>query len=118
MAYANAEERGSLVSGLRDAADFLEQNPEVPAPRCADLMVFPPATSTEQEMRTEVDRIAALIGTPVKDDTADEGHYTTARQFGPVQYQAVAIPARCRELRRARMSYTENIILPEPREEA
>jgi hypothetical protein len=32
MTYANAEERSDLISGLRELADFLEQNPEVPAP--------------------------------------------------------------------------------------
>lgn len=112
MTYANAEERGSLISGLRELAEFLEQNPEVPAPPWADLMVFPPA-STEQEMKAEIDMIAALIGADVNDDTADDGHYTTGRGFGAVQYRAVGIPARWRALRRARMSYAENIILPE-----
>jgi hypothetical protein len=112
MTYANAEERSSLISGLRALAGFLEQNPEVPAPRWADLMVFPPA-STDQEMKAEIDTIAALIGADIKDDTADEGHYTTARGFGAVQYRAVGIPARLRALRRAQMSYTENMALPE-----
>jgi len=32
MTYANAKERSDLISGLRELADFLEQNPEVPAP--------------------------------------------------------------------------------------
>lgn len=112
MTYANAGERSSLISGLRELADFLEQNPEVPAPRWADLMVFPPA-STDQEMKAEIDKIAALIGADLKDDTADDGHYTTERGFGAVQYRAVGIPARRRALRRAQMPCAENIILPE-----
>jgi hypothetical protein len=109
MTYANAEERSGLVSGLRELADFLEQNPEVPAPRWADLMVFPPA-STDQEMKAEIDMIAVFIGAGIKDGTADDGHYTTARGFGAVQYRAVGIPAQRRALRPAQMSYAENII--------
>ena len=30
--YANDEQRVRLVAGLRDLADFLDQNPDVPAP--------------------------------------------------------------------------------------
>lgn len=112
MTYANAEERSGLISGLRELADFLEQNPEAPAPRWADLMVFPPA-STDQEMKAGIDMIAALIGADIEDDTADDGHYATGRGFGAVQYRAIGIPARWHALRRAQMSYAENIILHE-----
>jgi hypothetical protein len=112
MTYANAEERSDLISGLRELADFLEQNPEVPAPRWADLMVFPPA-STDREMKAGIDAVAALIGADIEDGTADDGHYTTGRGFGAVQYRAVGIPARWRAVRRARMFYAENIVLPE-----
>ena len=31
--YANNEERVRLIGGLRDLAEFLDQNPLVPAPR-------------------------------------------------------------------------------------
>jgi hypothetical protein len=112
VTYANAEERNALISGLRGLADFLEKNPEVPAPRWADLMVFPPAR-TDQEMKAEIDTIAALIGAGIQDDTADDGHYTTGRRFGAMQYRAVYIPAQWHALRRAQMSYADNIILPE-----
>jgi hypothetical protein len=30
--YANDEQRVRLVAGLRDLADFLDQNPDVPTP--------------------------------------------------------------------------------------
>ena len=43
--YANSEERAGLIAGLRDLAQFLDQNPDVPAPRWADLLVFPPVAS-------------------------------------------------------------------------
>jgi hypothetical protein len=112
MTYASAEERRSLIAGLRDLAGFLEENPEVPAPRWADLLVFPPHT-TDQEMKTEIDTIAALIGAEVTDGTADDGHYTTARAFGAVQYRAVGIPGQLRPHRSTQMPEAESIILPE-----
>ena len=43
--YANPDERVRLIRGLHDIADFLDQNPDVPAPGWADLMVFPPAVT-------------------------------------------------------------------------
>ena len=39
--YANDEERVRLIAGLRDLADFLNQNPGVPVPRGTDVLVFP-----------------------------------------------------------------------------
>jgi hypothetical protein len=95
---------------LRDLADFLEGNPEVPAPRWTDVLVFP-LDGTDNEMKAEIDRIAALIAAGVSDQTADGGHYTAARKFGPVQYEAVAILAQWQARRAARMSYTENVIV-------
>lgn len=109
VTYADAEERSGLIAGLRGLADFLEGNPEVPAPRWADVMVFPSA-STDDGMCAEIDGIAALIGAGIDDQTAGHGHYTTCRSFGPVQYTAVAIPASSRAYRDARMSYSENVL--------
>jgi hypothetical protein len=90
--YANAEERSALINGLHEAAEFLDQNPQVPAPRYADLFVFPP-TGSDAEMFAEIDAIAEQIGSTA---SADEpaGHYRAVRDFGPVQYRAIAIPNR------------------------
>ena len=55
--YANSEERAELIAGLRDLADFLDQDPQVPAPRFTDLFVFPPDGS-DAEMFAEIDVIA------------------------------------------------------------
>lgn len=110
MTYASLEERNSLIAGLRDLSDFLEGNPEVPVPRWADVLVFPPER-TDQEMKAEIDRIAALIGAGVNDHSGDDGHYAASRKFGPVQYEAVGISADWRARRAARMSYTENIVI-------
>ena len=67
--YANPDERARLIAGLRDLAEFLDQNPQVPAPRYTDLLVFPP-TGTDAEMFAEVDVIAEQIGvTASQNDT-------------------------------------------------
>jgi hypothetical protein len=109
MIYANPEERKKLIAGLRSLADFLEGNPEVPSPRWADVMVFPSATTESQTLR-EVDAIARVTGAHVDDRTASYGNYTASRDFGPVQYRAVAIPASSRTHHDAQASYSSNVI--------
>jgi hypothetical protein len=93
--YANDEERARLIAGLRDLAKFLDQNPQVPAPRYTDLFVFPPPGS-DAEMFAEIDAIAGRIGVMASTDDSPAGHYIAARYFGLVQYRAVAIPNRAR----------------------
>ena len=94
--YSNSGERERLIAGLRELADFLSQNPQVPAPRYADVLVFPPR-GTDAEMFAEIDAIAEHIGvTASPDDDTPTAHYTAARQFGPVQFRAVAIPLAAR----------------------
>lgn len=93
--YANDEERVRLIAGLRDLAEFLSQNPQVPAPRYADVLVFPP-TGIDAEMFAEIDAVAEQIeATASADDSS--GHYRAIRYFGPVQYRAVAIPNSAHE---------------------
>ena len=94
--YANDEQRVRLIAGLRDLADFLDQNPDVPVPRRADLLVFPPEAS-DAEMFAEIDTIAELIGSTASDADSPRGHYSAVRDFGPVQYRAVAIPHSARD---------------------
>ncbi len=100
--YANSEERAGLIAGLRELAEFLDQNPDVPAPRWTDLLVFPPAGS-DAEMFAEIDVIADQVGVTASDADSPAGHYSASRGFGPVQYRAVAIPhaARNTENRKA-----------------
>ena len=88
--YANDDERARLIAGLRDLAEFLDQNPQVPAPRYADVLVVPPSGS-DAEMFAEIDAIAERIGATASAE-APAGHYRAVRYFGSVQYRAVAIP--------------------------
>jgi hypothetical protein len=93
--YANPEERARIIAGLRDLADFLDRNPQVPAPRFTGLFVFPQAAS-DAEMFAEIDVIAARIGTTASTADSPAGHYSAVRDFGPVQYRAIAIPHSAR----------------------
>ena len=116
MTYADPAERRDLISGLRALADFLENDPEIPAPFSADVLVFPPQAS-DKDGRAEVDRIAAMIGAPVVDRTARNEHYVTSRRFGAVEYRAVFIPPRVRAHHDAQASYSGRIIPASAEEE-
>ena len=90
MTYANADERGRLTAGLRELADFLDSNPNVPAPYDATVYLFPPIGGSDTESRAEIDVIASLLFTQAATTTG--GHYVASRFFGPVEYRAIAIP--------------------------
>jgi hypothetical protein len=89
VSYANPEERAALIGGLRALADYLESNPEVPAPRYTDVYTFPPDRACA-EMRAEIDAIAVVLRRQAR-ETGRGRHYTVTRSFGPVEYRAVAI---------------------------
>lgn len=94
--YANDGERHRFIAGLHDLAEFLDTNPDVPAPCRTDVLVFPP-DGTDVEMFAEIDTIAGRIGTTTTDADSPHGHYRAVRDFGPVHYRAVAIPHRDRD---------------------
>jgi hypothetical protein len=91
--HTNSEQRGRLIAGLRQLADFLGQNSDVPAPRYAEVIVFADRASNA-EMFAEIDVIARQIGATASSAGSPAGHYSAARDFGSVRYRAVAIPAR------------------------
>ena len=91
MNHADSTERTALISGLRALADYLESNPEVPTPTYPVIHTFPP-TDNWAQMRAEIDATAARLG--VNAHLSGGGHYVAARLFGPVEYQAVAIPRK------------------------
>lgn len=94
--YADDKQRIRLIAGLRDLADYLEQNLRVPVPPRADILVFP-AEASDAEMFAEIDTIAEMIGSTASDTDSPHGHYSAVRNFGPVQYRAVAIPHSARK---------------------
>ncbi len=90
MSYASQDERSRLIDGLRALAQFLHDHPEVPAPRWADILVFP-LDGTDEEKCAEIDVLASRIGAEPREIVP--GHYSASLYFGPVQYRAVAICA-------------------------
>jgi hypothetical protein len=91
MNHADSTQRAAIISGLRDLADYLESNPEVPAPAYPVMHTYPPA-GYWLKMCAEIDATAARLG--VNAHLTGGGHYVAARFFGPVEYQAVAIPRK------------------------
>jgi hypothetical protein len=89
--YASDDERSRLISGLHALAEFLHDHPQVPVPRWADMLVFPPNGPDEAE-RAEIDVIASHIGADTSESA--NGHYSCSIFFGPVEYRAVAIPGQ------------------------
>jgi hypothetical protein len=89
MTYAEPYERFALIKGFRTLADYLEANPDVPAPSYADVHVFPPNGECAV-IRAEIDGIAELLSREAY-ETASRQHYIVTRSFGPVEYRAVAI---------------------------
>jgi hypothetical protein len=89
MTYADTSERAALIGGLRALADYLDSNPEVPAPIHSDVFTFP-ADSDWATMCAEIDATAARLG--VTGRKTGGGQYIAARSFGPIEYRAVAIP--------------------------
>jgi|SRR5450755_215510 hypothetical protein len=89
MTYADPTERAALIGGLRALADYLESNPEVPAPNYSIVHTFPP-NGDWAEMRAEIDAVVARLGVNARHTPG--GHYVAARSFGPIEYSAAAIP--------------------------
>lgn len=91
MNHADSTVRAALINGLRELADYLESSPEVPAPAYPVVHTFPSAGDWLQ-MCAEIDTTAARLG--VNAHLTGGGYYVAARFFGPVEYQAVAIPRK------------------------
>jgi hypothetical protein len=77
-----ATERAAFITGLRDAADFLEQNPVARAETGGDVCCLLHYAVTGDELL----KIAELIGGPFEQET-DNGFFKLIRRFGPVEYQ-------------------------------
>ena len=87
MTYADSSVP-AFISGLRGIVEYLESNPEIPAPIYSTVHTFP--AGDWPTMCAEIDAIAALLG--VTAHVSPSGHYVAVRSFGPVEYRAVAIP--------------------------
>jgi hypothetical protein len=99
--------RARVIDGLRELADFLDTNPDLPVNEFGcDLTAFTSSNQGDADSRAQVNQVASMLGVPARDDTAAGGHYAAVRSFGPVQYKMIYIPARCRAAHAAFMSYS------------
>lgn len=87
---ANATERADMVRGLRELADFLDANPECPAPVRLDIQLSTYGETMADRMES-VDQFAQLadVGTGWWDDA--KTHYAAERQFGRLKFFCIAI---------------------------
>jgi hypothetical protein len=98
--------RAKVIGGLRQLADWLDAHPGVPvSPYGWDLSIYP-QHDDDAARAAEVDRIAAILGVTVTDQTPNGGHYTASRTFGLITYEAVHVPRRRRTAHAALMSYS------------
>ncbi|MFC6086797.1 hypothetical protein [Sphaerisporangium aureirubrum] len=109
-------DRAAYIAGLRDLADFLDTNPDIPTP-CQDVTAYYlPDTAPDPQMRADVDKIATYLGSQIDASGLPGGHYRTQINFGPVQYRAVAVLAKGRALYQADISYAGCVALDNPDE--
>lgn len=86
--------RAENIKGLRELADWLEANPDVPLgksdmPLCQySVNAYEPYASDWDAACREIVRIAELVDRQV--DVPDRGFRKVERWFGPVRYVAVA----------------------------
>jgi len=96
--------RTEFITGLRELAAYLETHPGVPVPKHGTSVSLY-ADATEDGGRGQVAHIAALLGATVTDDTRNGGHLTATREFGPIGYAIVSIPATVMAIHHASDSY-------------
>jgi hypothetical protein len=106
--------RAKVISGLRQLADWLDAHADVPVcPFGWDLSIYP-QFADDADRAAEVDRIAAILGVEVTDQTGEGGHYIAARSFGLITYEAVYVPRRRRDACNALMSYSGCVTPADP----
>ncbi|GGL19190.1 hypothetical protein Sme01_36310 [Sphaerisporangium melleum] len=105
-------DRLAYINGLRDLADFLDTNPDIPTPE-GTLTAYYFPRGTDEEIRARVDHVARLLSA-VADEPA-QGHYSAGINFGMAEYKAVGLLASSR----ARWAAIKTIVLdPDPTDPA
>lgn len=87
-----ADQRAACIAGLRELADFLENNPDVPVGGTFSFQYSASVKRTHAEAVAEVDRVAALLGVGAGHPCGST-YYQANKHFGPVTYHVVAMDA-------------------------
>ena len=66
--------RARVISGLRQAADYLDHYPEVPVSEHGWTLHSLPGRASDAAGRAAVDQVAAMLGVTARDDTPGGGH--------------------------------------------
>ncbi|MFC7384155.1 hypothetical protein [Sphaerisporangium rhizosphaerae] len=103
-------DRTVLISGLRDLADFLDTNPDIPTPSYEVTAYYFPRRTADSQMCADIDKVAAYLGSEIEADHLHSGHYGTSIMFGPVAYRAVAVLAERSARYKAESSYVGCVI--------
>ncbi|GAA3669040.1 hypothetical protein GCM10022224_036420 [Nonomuraea antimicrobica] len=104
-----SNDRDTLIAGLIALAGFLKAHPQVPTSIAPVIIRAFPANGPDDEMRAEVDQVAALLGTEIDPYHLPYDHYMTGIDFGPVRYEFIAILATARARHAAENSYRDCI---------
>ena len=108
------DDRTAFINGLRDLATFLETHADLPLPNDATLYYFSQQDGDAAQC-AEIDRVADILGSTIREADISYGHYGAARWFGPVRYHALTILAVARARHEAVTSYERCIQFdPEP----
>lgn len=94
-------DRLTYITGLRDLADFLDTNPDMPTPE-GTVTAYHFADGTDEEIRGHIDHIARLLSAEISPDSLN---YCTGIRFGLVEYKAVGVLAAERAKYAAEASY-------------
>ena len=86
----NPAVRARFTGSLRDLADYLDRHPAIPVPASGTTVTM--YATPGQDSRAQVNRIALLLDTGTRDETAHGGNYWATRSFGPIGYEIVATP--------------------------
>lgn len=84
----SAHRRG-IITGLRQLANALDDNPGLPVPKVVDINYYPRKRSDAANL-AEIMRIAKVLGVKPRIDR-DAEHIRAVQRFSGVVYRAVAI---------------------------
>ncbi len=94
-------DRTAFIQGLRELADFLTVNPNMPVRDTVEIQVCA-AGATDDERRAFVDRAALAMGVEAFDPHNEGQHWQAGLRFGPIHLFALAIDdAHMRDYREA-----------------
>jgi len=104
----DAEHRARIIDGLRQLATYLDEHPDVPVGFTPISLEFAASASrNDDEARTEVDRVAAMLDATT--ETSSHGTYSASKCFGAATYRAYAAPKAETRRVNAGLSYLDSV---------